>query len=354
MIQESKLRSIIQREILRKHILKEESKRVTCANAATQKDKKKYDDNDCAKLMGADFWCKRRPTDTGCNKGDAGGGRREDQKDENLQKRLEEIKLKNTELSKLNETLVEKDQTITSLRKKMTKLNDILSISEKAILEKESEILTLTKKIEESDVLITQSEASSKSALEEVAFLSSELEKINNEIEVLNAALEASEKDRLTKELKIEVLGDRLNQALTSQVLELQEYRSEFFGRLKEILGERQDIRVVGDRFIFESELLFDSGSATLQEDGKYKMIEIAKTLKGITDEIPSDINWIVKVEVHTDNRPINTYLWLQYLSPRSSGYINFLNKGQLLLEIHGRILNRRTVGIRGRIRLRS
>lgn len=233
-----------------------------------------------------------------------------DIKDENLQKRLEEIKLKNTELSKLNETLVEKDQTITSLRKKMTKLNDILSISEKAILEKESEILTLTKKIEESDVLITQSEASSKSALEEVAFLSSELEKINNEIEVLNAALEASEKDRLTKELKIEVLGDRLNQALTSQVLELQEYRSEFFGRLKEILGERQDIRVVGDRFIFESELLFDSGSATLQEQGKIKMLEIAKTLKEITDSIPSDIKWIVQVEGHTDNIPINTYLY--------------------------------------------
>ena len=80
--------------------------------------------------------------------------------------------------------------------------------------------------------------------------------------------------------------------------------------RLKEILGNRQDIRIVGDRFIFESELLFDSGSATLHEDGKNQIFTIAQTLKSITDEIPSDIDWIVQVEGHTDNRPINTYLY--------------------------------------------
>ena len=154
------------------------------------------------------------------------------------------------------------------------------------------------------------SASSAKSALEEVEYLSSELSKINKEIEILNAALDASEADRLTKELKIEVLGERLNKALTSQVFELQAYRSEFFGRLKEILGDRDDIRVVGDRFIFESELLFDSGSATLQVDGKDQIIKIANTLKSITDGIPADINWIVQVEGHTDNIPINTYLY--------------------------------------------
>jgi len=90
----------------------------------------------------------------------------------------------------------------------------------------------------------------------------------------------------------------------------LQQYRSEFFGRLKEILGSREDIRVVGDRFIFESELLFDSGSANLQEEGKNNMIKIAETLKSITDQIPNDIDWIVQVEGHTDNIPISTYLY--------------------------------------------
>ena len=233
-----------------------------------------------------------------------------DIKDEELLKRFEEIKDKNVKLSKLNEELIQKDQTIVSLREKMIKLNDVLALSEEEAVKKEAEILSLTQKIEESEVQVLKSETSARSALDEVEYLSSELTKINKEIELLNAALEASEQDRLTKELKIEVLGERLNKALTSQVLELQEYRSEFFGRLKEILGDRKDIRVVGDRFIFESELLFDSGSATLQENGKNKMIQIAQTLKGITDSIPSDINWIVQVEGHTDNIPISTFLY--------------------------------------------
>lgn len=233
-----------------------------------------------------------------------------DIKDVELLKRFEKIKEKNLELSELNVSLIEKDQTIVSLREKMIKLNDILVLTEEEKVKKESKIMSLTQQVEKSEAQILISESSTRSALEEVAYLSSEISKINSEIEILNAALEASERDQLTKELKIEVLGERLNKALTSQVFELQEYRSEFFGRLKEILGNRQDIRIVGDRFIFESELLFDSGSATLHEDGKNYILTIAQTLKSITDKIPSDINWIVQVEGHTDNIPINTYLY--------------------------------------------
>jgi len=233
-----------------------------------------------------------------------------DIKDEKLKARFEEIQNKNTELSKLNESLVEKDNTIFSLREKIIKLNDILALSEEETTKQKSQIESLTKQTQESKIQITEKESTLTSTLEQVATLSQQIIKINNEIEILNAALDASERDRLAKELKIEVLGDRLNKALTSQVLELQQYRSEFFGRLKEILGDREDIRVVGDRFIFESELLFDSGSATLQENGKNNMIQIAQTLKTITDGIPSDVNWIVQVEGHTDNVPINTYLY--------------------------------------------
>ncbi|PPR44049.1 MAG: Chromosome partition protein Smc [Alphaproteobacteria bacterium MarineAlpha5_Bin11] len=231
-----------------------------------------------------------------------------DIKDVELLKRLEEIKANNLRLSELNETLVEKDRTIVSLRGKISKLNDILVISEEEKAKQELTIKTLSEQVEESKLTISKSEETSKTALEEISLLSAEIEKINQEFEILNAALEASEKDRLTKELKIEVLGERLNKALTSKVVELQEYRSEFFGRLKEILGEREDIRIVGDRFIFESELLFDSGSASLQEEGKNRMLELATKLKTMTDEIPPDINWIVQVEGHTDNRPISTY----------------------------------------------
>ena len=233
-----------------------------------------------------------------------------DIKDQDLKTRLQEIENKNIQLSNLNESLVEKDNTIFSLREKILKLNDILALSDEESEKQKAEIQLLNQEAEESQLLITEKETSVVSALEQVASLSEQIGKINDEIEILNAALEASERDRLTKELRIEVLGEKLNKALTSQVLELQQYRSEFFGRLKEILGSREDIRVVGDRFIFESELLFDSGSANLQEEGKNNMIKIAETLKSITDQIPNDIDWIVQVEGHTDNIPISTYLY--------------------------------------------
>ena len=124
---------------------------------------------------------------------------------------------------------------------------------------------------------------------------------------LLNSALESSEQSILTKELKIEVLGERLNKALTSKVFELQKYRSEFFGKLQSILGDREDIKIVGDRFIFESELLFDSASANLQAVGMEKLKQIGLTLKETTNDIPSEIDWIIQVEGHTDKRPIQT-----------------------------------------------
>ena len=98
-----------------------------------------------------------------------------------------------------------------------------------------------------------------------------------------------------------------MNKALTSKVFELQKYRSEFFGKLQNILGDREDIKIKGDRFIFESELLFDSASADLQLEGKEKLTEIGKTLKETTTQIPNDIDWIILVEGHTDKRPIKT-----------------------------------------------
>ena len=157
------------------------------------------------------------------------------------------------------------------------------------------------------DKELLEAQLKASSTLEQVQFLSNEIEILKNEINILNSALEASEQNVLTKELKIEVLGEKLNKALTSKVFELQKYRSEFFGRLQEILGERKDIKVVGDRFIFESELLFDSGSATLQNEGKNKLKQIGITLKETTDNIPRDIDWLIQVEGHTDKNPINT-----------------------------------------------
>jgi len=265
-----------------------------------------------------------------------------DIKDQTLIEKIELIRNKNTKLALLNEELIKKDTTIFDLRGKILELNNILSISEETKFVQQAEIQSLSQKIsvletesaksadqqtqieslvskiaslekenqqliESTDKEILEAQLKSSSTLEQVAFLTNEIEVLKNEINILNSALEASEQDVLTKELKIEVLGERLNKALTSKVFELQKYRSEFFGRLQSILGDRQDIKVVGDRFIFESELLFDSGSASLQFEGKEKLKQIGLTLKETTMNIPDDIDWIIQVEGHTDKNPINT-----------------------------------------------
>ena len=239
-------------------------------------------------------------------------------KDASLIEQLEAIRSKNQKLAELNNNLIEKDNTIFNLRGKILELNNILSISEEKQLVQQEQIEGLTqnlnilesqkKKIEqESADSISEMELRSSETMKQVAFLTNEIETLKEEISILNDALESNEQTILSKELKIEVLGERLNKALTSKVFELQKYRSEFFGKLKSLLGERDDIKIVGDRFIFESELLFDSASADLQLQGMDKLKQIGLTLKETTNQIPSDIDWIIQVEGHTDKRPINT-----------------------------------------------
>ena len=238
--------------------------------------------------------------------------------DASLIEQLEAIRSKNEKLAELNLNLVEKDNAIFSLRGKILELNNILALSEEKQLTQQTQIVELSKSLsllseekstiqEESTASIKEMEMRSAETLKQVSFLTDEIEVLKNEITLLNAALEYSEQTLLTKELKIEVLGERLNKALTSKVFELQKYRSEFFGKLQSILGDRKDIKIVGDRFIFESELLFDSASANLQSAGTAKLKQIGLTLMDTTKDIPADIDWIIQVEGHTDKIPIMT-----------------------------------------------
>ena len=239
-------------------------------------------------------------------------------KDASLNEQLDAIRFKNEELARLNKDLIQKDSTIFNLRGKISELNKVLSLSEdkqKQQLEKlellQSQIVSLeqenqTQK-ETSLEEIKNMEIQASKTLEQVEILSNQIDTLQKEIALLNDALEASESQALIKDLEIEVLGEKLNKALTSKVFELQKYRSEFFGKLQSILGDRKDIKIVGDRFIFESELLFDSASADLQLSGKEKLSEIGLTLKETTNDIPSDIDWIIMVEGHTDKKPIQT-----------------------------------------------
>jgi chemotaxis protein MotB len=148
----------------------------------------------------------------------------------------------------------------------------------------------------------------SESARLQMAMLNQQLLELRNQIATLNAALDASEQKAKDQEVQIADLGSRLNAALANKVAELASYRSEFFGRLKEVLGERPDIQVVGDRFVFQSEVLFDVASADIAEAGKAQLAGFAKTLLEISAKIPNDIDWILRVDGHTDARPIATY----------------------------------------------
>jgi len=142
-------------------------------------------------------------------------------------------------------------------------------------------------------------------ALAQVEVLSQQIEALRRQLGAVQAALEASEqKDRASQE-RIADLGSRLNVALAQRVQELSRYRSDFFGRLRAILGERPDIRIVGDRFVFQSEVFFDVGQATLRPEGKVEIDKIAGVLGDLEKQIPGDIAWVLRVDGHTDVRPI-------------------------------------------------
>ena len=129
---------------------------------------------------------------------------------------------------------------------------------------------------------------------------------LNAKLSQLQEALSISSVAQETKEIEIKDLKIKLDEALKEKIGELSEYRSEFFGRLKQILKDQKKINVVGDRFVLQSEILFKSGSAEIGEIGRKKLIEISTLLKSITKKIPEKIDWIIQVEGHTDNIPIS------------------------------------------------
>jgi chemotaxis protein MotB len=145
----------------------------------------------------------------------------------------------------------------------------------------------------------------SNEALAKVDLLNQQLLSLRRQVAALNEALEASEKKDAESQTRIKDLGARLNAALARQVQELQRYRSDFFGRLRELLKDRKDIKVVGDRFVFESEVLFPTGQAFLTPEGLATMDQLAAAIVELERSIPKEIDWALQVDGHTDIRPI-------------------------------------------------
>ncbi len=141
----------------------------------------------------------------------------------------------------------------------------------------------------------------------QIAGLSQQLAALRTQIAELSGLLLTSDSQTKEQQAEIADLGRRLNLALATKVRELARYRSEFLGRLREVLGERADVRVVGDRFVFQSEVLFATGEAELEAPGRAQLLSLAESLKEISATIPGDIDWVLRVDGHTDARPIQT-----------------------------------------------
>jgi chemotaxis protein MotB len=148
----------------------------------------------------------------------------------------------------------------------------------------------------------------SQQQISQIALLNQQISALRRQLAAIEDALEASEKTNRESQSKIADLGQRLNLALAQRVQELQRYRSEFFGRLREILGNRPEIRVVGDRFVFQSEVFFDRGSAALRNEARPELDKLAAALLDLEAKIPRDIPWVLRVDGHTDTRPIATF----------------------------------------------
>ena len=156
----------------------------------------------------------------------------------------------------------------------------------------------------------TEKEEITSEAQKRVELLNQQILALRQQLSDLATALDISEAKSKQQEVQIAELGKRLNAALASKVEELARYRSEFFGRLREILGNRDDIQIVGDRFVFQSEVFFDSASAELGPDGREQLDVLATTLILLMADIPDDLDWVLRIDGHTDNRPIRSPLY--------------------------------------------
>lgn len=143
-------------------------------------------------------------------------------------------------------------------------------------------------------------------AMSQIELLNQQIAALRAQIAAIEGALQASEAKDDASQAKIADLGRRLNVALAQRVQELNRYRSDFFGRLREILSDRENIRIVGDRFVFQSEVLFPVGGADLDDAGRTEMGKLAQALLELAREIPSEINWVLRVDGHTDASPLS------------------------------------------------
>lgn len=168
---------------------------------------------------------------------------------------------------------------------------------------KTSEAAELQRTVDDMTTALAQNREALSDAEAKAGDLDNQIASLKEELDRVQAALQSSESSVSDKEVEISNLESRLNQALIRTVDELNQSRSEFFGRLRSVLGDRPGVRIVGDRFIFQSEVLFAIGSADLQEGGRQQLAAFAQTLKDIAAQFPPDVDWVLRIDGHTDRQ---------------------------------------------------
>ena len=207
--------------------------------------------------------------------------------------------------SQLKATLAERDE----LQGKVAALSAKAAQADQAasqLSDANAQLGAMKERAETAEKALAAEQDTSRAAKAQVEQLTEAVAALRQQLAQISAALDVSESKTKKQEAQIADLGRRLNLALATKVQELARYRSEFFGKLREIIGDRPDIRVVGDRFVFQSEVLFAPGKADLGDAAKAQLDPVIDALKQISAEIPPDLNWVLRVDGHTDKRPIS------------------------------------------------
>ena len=248
-----------------------------------------------------------------------------------------QLSLLNVEKKNIDKKFTKLTIDYKDLNKKKNKLDEELSKSQYNLKVKDKELIQIVNersnllgKIQkQNEDLKDLSETKAKNSLE-IFELNRNVEKLNNRLAELSKLLISAEEEDKKKKIQIENLGKKLNQALAGKLQELSEYQSIFFKKIKEALGDRKDIKVEGDRFIFPSEIFFESGSDIIQVEGVKKLSDIAKSLKEISEKIPNKIDWVLRIDGHTDRIPIYNEKFNSNWHLSSSRAINIV---KLLIE---------------------
>lgn len=219
----------------------------------------------------------------------------------------EELEVALAQITDLDADLLALRDRSQELQAQLSTEQERTALAQREIEDRDINLRELLVRAETAELSFLEQTTISQEAQQRAALLNQQLGQLRLQIAALNEALEASEARNADQEVVIADLGSRLNQALATKVQELARYRSEFFGRLRELLGDREDVRIVGDRFVFQSEVLFNTGESALEDAGKLQLLRLSNALQEIALEIPGDIDWVIRVDGHTDVRPINT-----------------------------------------------